>query len=85
MSPSATVTAVLRVNCPSLPISHIHLSRHFGKDHPIGKTSELSDTPSQCFIFQRLKTSFTRFMSGLRGLFVWKQKATTDAPGTYSA
>jgi hypothetical protein len=24
-------------------------------------------------------------MSGLRGLFVWKQKATTDAPDTHSA
>jgi hypothetical protein len=26
--------------------------------------------------------SFSLFMSGLRGLFVWKQKVTTDAPGT---
>lgn len=24
-------------------------------------------------------------MSGLRDLFVWKQKATTDAPDTYNA
>lgn len=24
-------------------------------------------------------------MSGLLGLFVWKQKATTDAPDTYTA
>ncbi len=35
---------------------------------------------SQFLSFQRLMALFVRFMSGLRGLFVWKQKATTDAP-----
>lgn len=35
---------------------------------------------SQFFSFQRLMALLIRSMSGLRGLFVWKQKATTVAP-----
>lgn len=32
-----------------------------------------------------LKRSIQFHLSGLRGLFEWKQKANTDAPDTYSA
>lgn len=31
------------------------------------------------------RAHFVSHMSGLRGLFVWKQKATTDAPDTHNA
>ena len=35
---------------------------------------------------QKLVVDFLRVhLSGLRGLFVWKQKATTDAPDTHNA
>ncbi len=41
--------------------------------------------PATCFRQSRFLI-FVRFhMSGLRGLFVGKQKATTDAPDTYTA
>ncbi|OOW01741.1 hypothetical protein MF6394_14185 [Pseudomonas sp. MF6394] len=40
---------------------------------------------SQCLTFQRAQSALIFFMSGLRDLFVWKQKATTDAPDTHNA
>lgn len=40
---------------------------------------------SQCLTFQRDQSALIFFMSGLRDLFVWKQKATTEAPDTHNA
>lgn len=40
---------------------------------------------AQLFEKSTLQLPIQFHMSGLRGLFVWKQKATTDAPDTHSA
>ncbi|AJO77777.1 hypothetical protein TO66_10890 [Pseudomonas sp. MRSN 12121] len=48
-------------------------------------SSTTRHSSSQCLTFQRASSALIFFMSGLRDLFVWKQKATTDAPDTHNA
>lgn len=46
-------------------------------------------TGRSCSFFNRISRVVVGILSiamfGLQGLFVWKQKATTDAPDTYTA
>jgi hypothetical protein len=62
-------------DCFAIPLNYVPAVTSFGKLLCRSLNSIRPSTP----------VIDVAHMPSLRGLFVWKQKATTDAPGTYSA